>query len=322
MCGRYTNGTVGRGELDSRFGVTGDDDVLGALGRYNVAPSEALALVTVERDPADPARRGRRAATARWGLLPPWARSLRERVRPINARAETLTSSRLFAPLVTEAEHRVLVVADGWYEWLRREEPADVPAGGRAGRRPDVTKVPFHHRVDDGAPFAMAGVLRTVWLDRDALPEDVVPSVGGTRAARGADTAGTTARDGDGGGHTRCVADRPGRVAVPTVAIITCAANAVASRLHDRMPAILAGPDEEEAWLSSATGPADVAALLAPLADGRVSVAAASPLVNDARAGRDGPELLDPRATTAAPAPARRVPPAQLSLLPADRPPR
>ena len=31
--------------------------------------------------------------------------------------------------------------------------------------------------------------------------------------------------------------------------ILTCPANAVAAPVHDRMPCVLAGPDEEAAWL-------------------------------------------------------------------------
>ncbi|MCK9249568.1 MAG: SOS response-associated peptidase [Solirubrobacteraceae bacterium] len=280
MCGRYTTGTVRPSELDSRFGASGAADLAAALGRYNVAPSEAVAIVAADPSGADPT--GRRATSARWGLLPPWARGLRERVRPINARAETLATTRTFAPLVASAEHRVLVVADGWYEWLRSEAAAGTAPGRRTGARPKVARTPFHHRVDGGEPFAMAGLVRTAWLERSTVPDDVVPAT-----------------------------DRRDRVPVPTVAIVTCPANAVAARLHDRMPAILAGPDEEAAWLSDDTTADDVGALLVPLADDRVTVAAASPLVNDARAGRDGPELLDPEARAADDAP-------QLSLLPGD----
>ena len=50
---------------------------------------------------------------------------------------------------------------------------------------------------------------------------------------------------------------------------------------------MLAGPDEEAAWLEG-----DPDGLLGPLDAGRTSVAAANPAVN--KAGVEGPELLVP----------------------------
>jgi putative SOS response-associated peptidase YedK len=61
---------------------------------------------------------------------------------------------------------------------------------------------------------------------------------------------------------------------------------------------VLAGPDEEAAWLA---GESD--GLLAPLAAERTSVAPANPAVN--KAGVEGPDLLVPPEDAA---------PAQLSL--------
>jgi putative SOS response-associated peptidase YedK len=51
------------------------------------------------------------------------------------------------------------------------------------------------------------------------------------------------------------------------------------------MPCVLAGPDEEAAWLEG-----DPDGLLAPLDPARTSVAPANPAVN--KAGVEGPELL------------------------------
>ena len=70
--------------------------------------------------------------------------------------------------------------------------------------------------------------------------------------------------------------------------ILTTAANAICAPVHDRMPCVLAGPEEEAAWLAGASDPE----LLAPLAGARVSAAPANPAVN--RAGVEGPELLAP----------------------------
>lgn len=260
MCGRYTLGLGRPGEFDARFGGRVD---MRALRRYNVAPTEAVPVV--RRALAGPERQ---TINAYWGLLPPWATSRRERLKPINARVETLTDKKLFAPLVATAEHRVLIPADGWYEWLRREDPrkrASAPGAGPSGDR-----VPFLHTVDGGDPFAFAGLAREVRL-RDEVA--------------GLDPAGRP-YGGPGVDEHRLV----------TVAIVTCEASPSASHLHDRMPAVLSGPDEEAAWLSPDVDGRDAIALCAPLADERLRIAPASPLVNSVRSA-DGPWLLDPSVT-------------------------
>jgi putative SOS response-associated peptidase YedK len=76
-----------------------------------------------------------------------------------------------------------------------------------------------------------------------------------------------------------------------SVVVLTTRPNAVCARVHDRMPCVLAGPEEEAAWLDPALEPSAITELLRPIAAERVSVAAASPGVN--RAGREGPELLE-----------------------------
>jgi putative SOS response-associated peptidase YedK len=237
MCGRYTIGATQPGEFDARFG--GQVDV-SALHRYNVAPTEPVPVVGGGVELGERATR-----EAHWGLLAPWATSREDKLKPINARAESLGEKRLFAPLLEDAAHRVLVLADGWYEWLRPEDPK--------GKR-----IPFHHTVDGGEPFAFAGLARTVRL-RDEDAEDP---------------------------------DAP-RTPLLTMAIVTCGANGPAGRIHDRMPAVLAGPEEEAAWLSSAVDAREAATLLRPLDDDRVTVRPANPLVNSVRAA-DGPWLLDP----------------------------
>ena len=236
MCGRYTIGSSTPGEFDARFG--GQVDV-SALHRYNVAPTQPVPVVSGGPDLGE-----RTTRDAHWGLLAPWASTRKEKLKPINARAESLGEKKLFAPLLAEATHRVLVLADGWYEWLRPEDPKGA-------------RVPFHHVVDGGGPFAFAGLASTVGVREEE---------GGER--------------------------RP----LLTMAIVTCAANGPAGRIHDRMPAVLAGPEEEAAWLSPAVDAREAATLLRPLDDGRVTVRPANPLVNSVRSA-DGPWLLDPDAT-------------------------
>lgn len=300
MCGRYTIGTTDPGAFDLRFG--GNVDV-GVLGRYNVAPTEPVPVVlgpaAAERAasaapanaapaasaPAAPSASApaapsastpeRTTVNASWGLLPPWARSRRERLKPINARTEELASKNLFAPLLDDAAHRVLVLADGWYEWLKAEDQ----------KRTGPSRVPFHHVVDGGAPIAFAGLLRTVRVDASE------PGPAGFEALEPTVRAGGV---------------KGGRVPLRTVTIVTCASNRVAARLHDRMPVVLGGPEEEAAWLDPAVSGADALGLLVPLADERLTIAPASPLVNKVDPDHDGLYLLDPTVTEAPGAPTQQ----------------
>jgi putative SOS response-associated peptidase YedK len=226
MCGRYTLTTPGGRALAERFVVEDPDAIEPAtLERFNVCPTEPIAIVTAEGD-------GNRVArTVRWGLVPPWARELKG-FQPINAKSETVAVKAPFAELYERPERRCLVLADGWYEWLKAERK-----GG--------DRLPFRYTVDGGEPFAFAGLWRRT-------------PVGGEL--------------------------------VHSALILTCAANAVAAPVHDRMPVVLAGPDEEAAWLEG-----ESEGLLGPLDPGRTAVAPANPAVN--KAGVEGEELLTPPAS-------------------------
>lgn len=233
MCGRFTVTVDSPADIAARFG--GGPPAVETVRRYNVAPTERVAAVraTGEGD-------AREAITARWGLLPPWARSLAEKVQPINARAEGIGGKAMFGSLLARRSGRVLVPADGWYEWLRGEDP----------RQP---RIPFHHVLGDGALFAFAGLLRVRTFDEEGT--------------------------------------------VASLTLVTTAANAEASRLHDRMPVVLPDVAAEDAWLSPDLSAADAEGLLRPLPDGTVDLRPASPLVNRAGHGHEGPVLLDPEAT-------------------------
>jgi putative SOS response-associated peptidase YedK len=223
VCGRYTITTAGGRLLAERFSLNDPAQIDAAtLGRYNVCPTEPISIVTGGDG-------GREARTVRWGLVPPWARELGKGFQPINARAETAATQQPFAALMARPERRCLVLADGWYEWLKQER-----AGG--------DRIPFRYTVDGGGAFAFAGL----WGRR-----------------------------------------RIGGELVESGLILTCDANAVAAPVHDRMPCVLAGPEEEAAWLE---GEAD--GLLVPLPAERTAVAPANPAVN--RAGVEGPELIEP----------------------------
>lgn len=167
MCGRYTLTTSDQRRLGSRFRVSLDDPGGRGLERFNVAPTQEVLTVNNGADG------GREAILARWGLVPAWAKDLKAGYRMINARAEGLLKSRAYAPLVKKREHRCLIVADGFYEWMKAEKPNE-------------PRQPVRFTVDGGEPFAFAGLATTRQWEGEPLtsctivtttPNDVVKPV-------------------------------------------------------------------------------------------------------------------------------------------------
>lgn len=131
MCGRFTL-TVDTAELGETFPQLNLPADL--TPRYNIAPSQAIAVVTNSGQ--------YRVEFFRWGLIPSWAKDPSIGNRMINARAESLSEKPAFR--TAYKRHRCLVLADGFYEW--RKEP---------GRK---TKTPMYVRLSSGKPFAFAGL--------------------------------------------------------------------------------------------------------------------------------------------------------------------
>ncbi|TDC82235.1 SOS response-associated peptidase [Micromonospora sp. KC606] len=133
MCGRYAT-TRSAGDLSALFESYDETD--GRLGPdHNVAPTDPVPLVRLD------AEAGRLLSVGRWGLVPHWSRSAAGAARMINARSETVATSRAYAKPF--ARRRCLVPADGWYEWVRR---------------PDGGKQPYYMTPRDGSVLAFAGI--------------------------------------------------------------------------------------------------------------------------------------------------------------------
>ena len=75
--------------------------------RYNVAPTSRVPVLHCEDDTLH-------SAALRWGWAPAWAQD--KRPPPINARVETMATNRFFRGVWPHG--RVLVPADGWFEWV------------------------------------------------------------------------------------------------------------------------------------------------------------------------------------------------------------
>lgn len=141
MCGRMTQ-TTDPAEIarifDAESAIEADADDAGP--RYNVAPTQPLTVV-LQR-----AEQGRTVEQHRWGLVPSFAKSLKDGAKRINARAETVATSPSFRS--SFRKRRCIVPSDGFYEWRRTGGP----------------KQPYFLHPPTGAVLAMAGVW-AVWKD-------------------------------------------------------------------------------------------------------------------------------------------------------------
>jgi putative SOS response-associated peptidase YedK len=137
MCGRYTV-AVDPQLLAERFGVGLPEDF---EPRFNVAPTDGVLALT-ERSA------GRELMTARWGLIPRWAKDTKAGARMINARAESLAEKPAYRPLLEK--NRCLILADGFYEFTAS---ADSTA-----KRKDR----WLFADPGGAMLGIAGLVRTV----------------------------------------------------------------------------------------------------------------------------------------------------------------
>jgi len=80
-------------------------------------PVRAVLERTPREEPEAPPIRQIR--TARWGLIPSWAKDRKIGSRLINARAETITEKPSFK--AAASRRRCLVPANGYFEWEKRD---------------------------------------------------------------------------------------------------------------------------------------------------------------------------------------------------------
>lgn len=134
MCGRYVS-TLSSSDLATLFEAVDDTDGEARAG-YNLAPTQSIPVVRVSKT-----QESRVVSATRWGLVPPWSKDPGIGVRMINARSETVATSRAYR--TPFARKRCLVPADGWYEWRK------LPAGG---------KQPYFMTAPGDGPLVFAGL--------------------------------------------------------------------------------------------------------------------------------------------------------------------
>jgi putative SOS response-associated peptidase YedK len=131
MCGRYTL-TKALSDIAERFLFNPAGVEYGP--RYNIAPSQQAPVVRAAGDGT------RELSLLQWGLVPQWADDKSIGNRLINARGETVAEKPSFRRAFKS--QRCLVLADGFYEWVKHD----------SGKQPVFIHLP------ERAPFAFAGL--------------------------------------------------------------------------------------------------------------------------------------------------------------------
>jgi putative SOS response-associated peptidase YedK len=137
MCGRFAFYSPAEAAA-ALFGVSAS---LPVEPRYNIAPTQNIA--SIRNDPEGE----RELVMLRWGLVPFWAKDPSIGNRMINARAETVAEKPSYRNAYRH--RRCIVLADGFYEWLRRGD----------------VKTPYFISLASGQPFALAGLWEN-WTDK------------------------------------------------------------------------------------------------------------------------------------------------------------
>ena len=138
MCGRFAFYSPAEAAA-ALFGVSAS---LPVEPRYNIAPTQNIAAIRNDQEDE------RELVMLRWGLVPFWAKDPSIGNRMINARAETVAEKPSYRNAYRH--RRCIVLADGFYEWLRRGD----------------TKTPYFISLASGGPFALAGLWEN-WTDKE-----------------------------------------------------------------------------------------------------------------------------------------------------------
>jgi putative SOS response-associated peptidase YedK len=113
--------------------------------RYNIpptAPVPAVRLIDGKRQ----------LSLLKWGLIPSWAKDAKIAFSTINARADTVATKPAFR--TAYKKRRCLVLADGYFEWETQGK----------------TKLPWFYEIDDGKPFAFAGLWEAWYGNGEGKP--------------------------------------------------------------------------------------------------------------------------------------------------------
>jgi putative SOS response-associated peptidase YedK len=212
---------------------------------FNVTP-RAMVPIVRDRPARDDRPEQRVLSLVRWGLVPSWAEDPSIGDRLINARSETVATTRSYTTAFRK--RRCIVPADAFYEWTSRTRESSAPRrdtpprpGGARGKQAPRQPYLVHRR--DGEPMALAG-LWEIWRDERVSDHDAPDAW------------------------------------LRTCTIITTSANRLLDPIHERMPVMLPR-DAWDVWLDPTNR--DVGALgtlLVPAPDELLEVYPVSTRVN------------------------------------------
>ena len=152
MCGRFVVAGAAT-DLIEMFDV---DLAAGNLPApsFNVAPTDQVSIIldTIPKGSPDDAEPVRRLESARWGLVPAWAKDQKTGASAINARIETAAEKATFSTAVTK--RRAIVPATGYYEW----------------KVIDGVKTPYFIHLPEGELLVFAGLYE--WWRNPAAADD------------------------------------------------------------------------------------------------------------------------------------------------------
>jgi putative SOS response-associated peptidase YedK len=159
MCGRYDITELPLEYFELLLGHAIKDRRAEPKARYNVAPTQQVPIIRLNREGE------LEAVDVRWGLLPYWSKEPKTKYSTINARAETV--EKLPAYRSAFKARRCLVPATGWYEWQ------ELGPGN---------KQPWRMHMRDGSPLAFAGLWERWKGDDQVIESDTIIVTDATEA--------------------------------------------------------------------------------------------------------------------------------------------
>ena len=151
MCGRYS---VVKKQVPKGHRYAAKFAGIEPEPNFNAAPSQSLPVIP---------NTSQHVELFSWGLVPAWSRDSKGS-KPINARAETITTSPMFNRLIRNK--RCLVPADSFYEWQVKPLVENTLFGEAAmAGKGNILKIPYRIMMKDEDLFSFAG-LYDEWVDK------------------------------------------------------------------------------------------------------------------------------------------------------------
>lgn len=271
MCGRfYRFSTVE--DVAVIFGAKVNADML-IPPTFNAPPQTRQLVIRLDENGE------REVVPMRWGFIAEDTKDPKKAAAPINARAETILGKWPFKHAILK--RRCLVPVNGFYEWQDPGEGA---------------KQPYAIGMKDGSPYALAGIWEA-WVEplqlirkRIVEAEERALRLAAEQGAGNEPLSTLFAMEPEKPVEADPDLDPTPRVLL-TFAVITCAANSLVGRIHDRMPVIV-HPDNYDYWLAPSAPEDAPLDLLRPFPAELMQVWKVRPDVGNTRNNR--PDLIEP----------------------------